>query len=117
MENGCHTNPQTMGDLGQSSCICLLGKNQDFGEQDLQRHLSFQSSVSGELAFAHPADADPGDDPIVREGFADHSALRLYHLRRTIGSERASGSKAPMTGLVVCPQSKTLRGLIRYVPD
>src|SRR5436190_20746883 len=49
----------------------LLGK-------DLESDAPVELCIVSQIHFTHPARADLGDDSIVREGFADHSALRLY---------------------------------------
>ena len=45
------------------------------GRQDFDRDLAVKPRVFREIDFSHPARADLGNDSIVREGFAEHSAL------------------------------------------
>src|SRR5258705_12208405 len=94
--------------IERRGCSCLLNEataglivcGETLGQQ-LQRDLASEPDVFGEIDLAHAARADLRNNAIVRQGLADHSALGLYHLLRTIGSERASGSKVYARGVMI----------------
>ena len=44
------------------------------GRQHLERHVAPELRVGGAVDLAHPAGADRGGDPVVRERLADHDA-------------------------------------------
>src|SRR5713101_4368211 len=96
-------------DIGMIECRRRLGLALEAGQglrvfgdvigQKLQGHKSVEGHVLGLVDHAHAAAAQLLDDPVVRDGLADHqtgAALRSPHLTDAAAASQRTGSAQPI---------------------